>query len=81
MLFCQYKDIFGKPNEGVHSYRLFDIAVVDVGMTIIGGYLMHRYYFNKYMSLFEFILLLLLFGVFMHKIFCVKTTVHNIIFE
>ena len=81
MLFCQYKDIFGKPNEGVHSYRLFNIAIVDLGMTLIGGYLMHTFYFNKYMSLFEFILLLLLFGVFVHKLFCVKTTINNIIFE
>ena len=81
MIFCQYKDIFGKPNEGVHSYRLFNIAVVDLGMTLIGGYLIHIYYFNKYVSLFLVILLLLLFGVFMHRLFCVKTTVNNIIFE
>ena len=32
--FCKYKDILGKPGEGVHSYRLFDIAVIDVVLTI-----------------------------------------------
>ena len=31
----QYKDIFGKPNEGVHSYRLFDVAIVDLLLTIL----------------------------------------------
>lgn len=30
MSLCEYKDIFGIPNEGVHSYRLFNIAIVDV---------------------------------------------------
>ena len=31
MSLCQYKDIFGKPGEGAHSYRVANVAVVDVG--------------------------------------------------
>ena len=34
--FCKYKDLFGKPGEGVHSYRIFNIAIVDVILTIFG---------------------------------------------
>ena len=34
---CKYKDIFGKPNEGVHKYRLFNIAIVDMSFTIIAA--------------------------------------------
>jgi hypothetical protein len=30
----QWRDALGRPREGIHSYRLFDIAVVDVIMTI-----------------------------------------------
>ncbi len=26
---CKYKNIFGAPNTGVHSYRIFNIAIVD----------------------------------------------------
>ena len=26
----KYSNIFGKPNEGAHSYRILDIAIVDV---------------------------------------------------
>ena len=33
--FCKYKDIFGKPKEGVHSYRIMNIAIVDVLATIL----------------------------------------------
>ena len=35
MSFCKYKNIFGEPNTGLHSYRIFDIAVVDAVSTII----------------------------------------------
>jgi hypothetical protein len=36
---CKYKDMFGKPNTGVHKYRLFNIAVVDVLATIAVAFL------------------------------------------
>jgi hypothetical protein len=39
MPLSDYKDIFGKPGEGGHAYRIFDIAIVDVIFTIIGGYM------------------------------------------
>lgn len=32
---CEYKYIFGRPREGAHAYRLFDIAVVDVAATVL----------------------------------------------
>lgn len=31
----QYKDIFGKPGEGVHKYRFLGVAIVDFIGTII----------------------------------------------
>jgi hypothetical protein len=34
-MLCEYSDIFGKPNQGIHSIRIFDIAIVDVLLTII----------------------------------------------
>ena len=41
MSICKYKDIFGKPNDGVHSIRFLNIAIVDLLMTIIFSYLIH----------------------------------------
>lgn len=38
-LLSYYKDIFGAPNTGIHSYRLFDIAIVDLLFTILVSYL------------------------------------------
>ena len=75
---CKYKYIFGKPGMGIHSYRIFNIAIVDVLSTILGSYiisLLTNYKFI-YVPIFMFIL-----GIILHKIFCVKTTVNNLIFQ
>ena len=37
-LLSEYKDIFGAPNTGVHSYRVFDVAIVDLVLTIFIAY-------------------------------------------
>lgn len=36
-------NFFGAPRTGVHAYRLFDIAVVDFGLTIAAAYAWTRY--------------------------------------
>ena len=77
MNFCQYKKIFGDPGTGLHSYRIFDIAMADLIMTIIGAYLI-SYYF-KYSFLYT-LLALLLVGIFSHKLFCVRTTIDKLLF-
>ena len=35
----EYKDILGKPKQGVHSYRILDVALTDYLMTIIGAFI------------------------------------------
>ena len=34
-MLCKYKNIFGKVGKGVHSYRIFNIAIVDVILTFL----------------------------------------------
>ena len=78
-MFCQYKDILGIPGEGIHSYRIFNIAIFDVIATIIGAFLFYLL-FPKYN--FVYILLaLFLLGIFLHRIFCVRTTVDKLLFD
>ena len=75
---CKYKNIFGEVNKGVHKYRLFNIAIVDVTFTILLACII-KYYFN-----FQFIyilLILFIIGVICHKLFCINTTINNIIFN
>jgi hypothetical protein len=75
---CKYKDIFGKPNEGAHSIRFANLAVVDVAITVIVGYLIAKY-FNLSLSLTLFTLFLL--GIIAHRTFCVRTQIDKLLFE
>lgn len=81
-MLCQYKDIFGKVGEGVHSIRIFNIAIVDVILTILGAYLLHKYVgiFKKY-KFYQVLIGLFILGIVLHKIFCVRTTVDKILFN
>ena len=72
-MLCQYKDIFGKQNEGLHSYRIANVAVVDVLLTIILAFLINRD--NFYMVF----LILIILSIIAHRLFCVKTTVDKFI--
>lgn len=78
-MLCKYKDILGKVKEGVHSYRLFNIAIVDVIFTILGAYII--YIFNPKYNFLFILLFLFILGIILHRIFCVNTTINNLLFE
>jgi hypothetical protein len=74
---CAYKNALGIPRQGIHSYRIFNIAVMDVIMTIIGAYIFSLIFRTPflYTSIGLFIL-----GIVLHRLFCVRTTVDKILF-
>lgn len=74
---CPYKYIFGKPSEGVHSYRIFDISILDVICTIIGAYFI-SYYWN--IDIKEVLIVVFLLGIIVHRLFCVETTIDKLLF-
>ena len=41
-MLCSYKNILGEPSNGVHGYRIFNIAIVDVLLTIIMAFIIHN---------------------------------------
>ena len=76
MRICEYKDIFGAPNTGLHSYRFYDIAIVDVIMTILLAYFIH-YTININFTI--TLLVLFIIAEILHYMFCVETTIIKII--
>jgi len=74
---CKYKNIFGEPGTGVHSIRLFNIAVVDVIGTIILAVIFSK--ITK-INLLVSMLLMFILGIIVHRIFCVNTTVGKKVF-
>lgn len=74
---CKYKDVFGKEREGVHSIRVFDIAIVDLGLTVLAALIISKYFgWNAW----AVIAVLLIIGVLAHRAFCVNTRVNTWIF-
>jgi len=79
MSLCKYSDIFGKPNQGVHQYRLFNLAIVDVVFTILGGIALQKIFFRK-RKMHYIIISLFILGIILHKLFCVRTTIDKLLF-
>jgi len=68
---CILKNLFGKPNEGLHSYRLNDVAIVDYVLTIILAI-----FISKRISapLVLTTVILFILGEIFHYLFCVETS-------
>ena len=79
-MLCEYSEIFGKIGEGVHSYRVFDVAIIDVVMTMIGAYFLQKTFLKKY-EYYEVSVGLFLLGILMHRLFCVRTTIDKLLFN
>jgi hypothetical protein len=77
MNLCKYKNILGVPGKGVHSYRIFNIAIVDVLLTLILAYII-SYIFKK--SFFWVSVILFILGIILHRLFCVRTTIDKLLF-
>jgi hypothetical protein len=78
MSLCKYKDIFGKPGKGIHSYRFMDIAIVDVIATLLVAFIIS--YFTK-QTFFHVSIILFILGIISHRLFCVRTTVDKLLFS
>ena len=86
MNLCKYKDIFGAPNTGLHAYRLTlngietnskGLAFVDLLFTLIGAIIL-SFYFKK-IHWFKLFIMLVILGVVLHLLFCVKTPITKLI--
>lgn len=77
-MLCQYRDIFGKVGQGVHSYRIFNIAIVDVLLTVLLAYILH--WFMPYYKFMYILAGLFVLGIILHHLFCVRTTVDKLLF-
>ena len=77
MNLCKYSSILGVPGKGIHSYRIFNIAIADVIMTLVAAFIISYLFKNSfiYSSIILFVL-----GIILHRLFCVKTTVDKILF-
>ena len=75
MGFCKYKNILGEPGTGVHSIRIFDIAVVDVLLTFLLAWWINKSIGGNLQLYFVVLVFCFCLGIILHKLFCVETTI------
>jgi hypothetical protein len=73
----EFSDILGKPNEGIHSYRIFNLAIVDIIATIVGSSIISYLFKINFLNTLLFLVIL---AIILHRIFCVDTTINKLIF-
>ncbi len=73
---CKFSNLFGEPNTGAHSLRIFSydqfngIAFVDLFLTVLVSYIVS--YFSG-INFFIIFICLFVLGIFLHLLFCVDT--------
>lgn len=77
MLFCKYKNLLGEPRKGIHSYRVWDIAVFDVLLTFALAYWIAVSNDWEYYSTLVYTFIM---GIIVHWLFCVNSTVNEAVF-
>jgi hypothetical protein len=85
MTLCDYKNLLGEPNKGIHSVRVGKgvfgsdgLAVFDIALAIALGWVISKI-FN--MSFVMSLTISVIFGISLHRIFCVKTPVDQFLFK
>jgi len=74
---CQYKDILGKPREGIRKYRIFDFSIMDTAVVILFGYFISWY--MKWNLVYVLVVLFTL-GIIIHRLFCVRSRIDKLLF-
>ena len=73
----KYKNAFGKPGEGLRRFRIFNIAIYDVLVTMIIVYLLC--WFTK-LPYWNSLFVIFILGIIVHRMFQVRTGVDKILF-
>jgi len=75
-MFCQYKDRLGIPGQGFHTHY-FGVAIFDLVATIaLSEILVFLFNTPRWITLFS----VLLTGIVLHRLFCVRTTLDKYLF-
>lgn len=86
MSLCQYANAFGVPGEGLRQYRFFGFALIDIVLTILGGFLFswlggkYQLPYLKNQSPLVIATELFFVSIFLHWLFCVPTTLNVMLF-
>lgn len=84
----KYRDLFGRAGStaGLRKYRVFGIAILDVSVVVLFGAILTELLrrvsgrANFWGLFWRVLLVLFIFGIIVHRVFGVRTTVDKMIF-
>lgn len=76
-IFSKYREIFGRPKEGIHRFRFMGIAIVDFIMTVAGAIFL-SWFFNW--PLLYCLAAVFFVAILVHRLFGVRTTIDKLLF-
>lgn len=81
MSLCQFRDVLGKPRKGIHSLRIFNIAIVDLILTLCLAKF-NQVFFQKLFPYpyWVWLVVTLFMAIILHRVFCVNTTINIALF-
>lgn len=84
-MLCRYKNLLGKPNQGIHSLRIGKniigkngIAVFDIFLTIFLALIISKLFNTSFLMALVYSISL---GILLHRLFCVETTIDQMLFK
>jgi hypothetical protein len=70
----RYSKIFGEPKKGIHSTRIFGLAAVDLGLTVLAAFILSSSLkWNFWVTLLGLVVL----GIGIHGLFGVNTQLNE----
>lgn len=69
--------LIGVPGEGIHSYRIFNIAYMDVIVVLVAAILLA---WAMSWSYIKTIVVIFILGIGVHRVLCVRTSVDKALF-
>jgi len=69
--------MFGKEREGIHAIRFFDIAIIDVIFSVLGGIVIAK---AMKWNVILCIVVLFVIAIIAHRVFCVNTKINTLLF-
>ena len=78
MALCKYANLFGAPGTGLHKYRVFGLAAVDLLATLIAAWFASRWWgWRGFWGWINAFIVLFVIGEILHILFCVNTAFIN----
>ena len=74
---CKYKNLFGPPGQGIHAFKLFGISIWDTLITVVVAIIIAKIANWSYLYT---IIGVFITGIFIHRVFCVRTAVDKLLF-